>query len=766
MNTKTILMYSALLHDVGKIVSRSSRDSRPYFQIGKEFMEKIPAFKSEPLLESIRYHRFDEIEKVKLANDSLAYIVAMANEIASVVDGKEGANMNTPSDENRKTLPLHSIFNIINRDDEAGINSSSSLSNSSNTENEESAFQTGVYTFDLNKTVRYPTTEKITYTMYDYKRLRKRMNNEWRKMSLLDESYFSSFLQWIETYWSYVPNDISEHSLLDISLYDHSKLTSAVAVCIYDFLTEKNITDYSSLLTSGEKNYFEEEMFLLTSLDMSGIQDFIYSISGKDALKSLRTRSFYIEVMLEVIIDELLRRLSLSRAHLLYTGGGHAYLLLPNTEHAQKSIAQFHNELRQWFIEEFTTDLSMSIAHVACTGYDLMNHSGRYQTIWQQLTRKLSEKKAQKYTIDDIIALNSRHSEGERECRECLRSDNELNGNQLCEICQQIINISNDLRDNDYFVVSENGKLKLPFDQKLSVINKTIFEQLDIDGARFFYTKNNESPVIRPNITANLWMCDYDFASQDPEMRSLGIASYANRKRGVKRLGVLRADVDNLGMTFIQGIPKQYQSLLRTTMLSRQLSMFFKYELSEILEGAKITVIYAGGDDLFLIGAWDEIVTKAVGIRKRFKEFTLDRLTFSAGIGIFPAKYPVSRMAEETGILVDEAKQGEKNKMTLWTIDKTYDWETFNRVILQEKLPIIRKTIEESEDHGRNFVFNMFQYFNEANQINIARFAYSLARSNVPEQYASLFFKWIRDEEARNHFITALGYYIYEIREV
>ena len=53
------------------------------------------------------------------------------------------------------------------------------------------------------------------------------------------------------------------------------------------------------------KNFIKRS-FLLLSMDMSGIQDFIYNISGSKALKSLRSRSFYLEIMLEVIVDQLL----------------------------------------------------------------------------------------------------------------------------------------------------------------------------------------------------------------------------------------------------------------------------------------------------------------------------------------------------------------------------------------------------------------------------------------------------------------------------
>ena len=39
------------------------------------------------------------------------------------------------------------------------------------------------------------------------------------------------------------------------------------------------------------KNFIKKKLLLL-SMDMSGIQDFIYNISGSKALKSLRSRSF------------------------------------------------------------------------------------------------------------------------------------------------------------------------------------------------------------------------------------------------------------------------------------------------------------------------------------------------------------------------------------------------------------------------------------------------------------------------------------------
>ena len=53
-------------------------------------------------------------------------------------------------------------------------------------------------------------------------------------------------------------------------------------------------------------------------------------------------------------------------------------------------------------------------------------------------------------------------------------------------------------------------------------------------------------------------------------------------------MSVLRADVDNLGKTFMSGFVDKkgndrYVTLSRTATLSRQLSLFFKYYISSIL---------------------------------------------------------------------------------------------------------------------------------------------------------------------------------------
>ena len=196
--------------------------------------------------------------------------------------------------------------------------------------------------------------------------------------------------------------------------------------------------------------------------------------------------------------------------------------------------------------------------------------------------------------------------------------------------------------------------------------------------------------------------------------------------------------------------------------------MFFKYELKNIIDGSNITVIYSGGDDVFFIGSWDDVVEKSMEIREAFEKFTLNKLTFSAGIGLYHKKYPVSKMASETGELEENSKQGEKNQITLWRRENVYDWDVFIHKVYGEKLRFIRDTFNNSEDKKRTFVYKIYTFItsiDEQNRINLARLSYILARSGLSQDIIQKVYQWSCKKEDREQLITALEYYIYEIRE-
>ena len=104
-----------------------------------------------------------------------------------------------------------------------------------------------------------------------------------------------------------------------------------------------------------------------------------------------------------------------------------------------------------------------------------------------------------------------------------------------------------------------------------------------------------------------LWVGDY--TTRDT------FEAFAEQAEGIKRIAVMRADVDEFGAgicfwIFLRGkVHCQEQQTL-----SRQLSVFFKYYIRDILENGeyrvyrekiqnrkrKVTIVYSGGDDVFL----------------------------------------------------------------------------------------------------------------------------------------------------------------------
>ena len=177
------------------------------------------------------------------------------------------------------------------------------------------------------------------------------------------------------------------------------------------------------------------------------------------------------------------------------------------------------------------------------------------------------------------------------------------------------------------------------------------------------------------NYSTNLYMGDYVSEKET--------ALLAEKSEGIRRVAVCRADVDNLGRAFIEGFVRKgaesaveryrYQTLSRTAAFSRQMSMFFKYHINSILAredkavkplelsgggegGRNLLIVYSGGDDVFIVGGWDDVVGAACDIEAAFSKYTEGALSISAGIGIFGEKFPIYRAAALTGELEEASK--------------------------------------------------------------------------------------------------------------
>lgn len=779
---KVALVFGALLHDIGKIVFRGSSAQGTHSKLGADFIAediaaRNPDFEGEAgkkIIEQIRYHHAEEIAKAtSLADSSLAFITYFADNISAGMDRKnEGDEIQGARFD--RNVKLHKIFNILN-----GRNDNN------------------VIEHDDYNSIR----ERI-------KRNLQGIRVSWREVN--------SLIQVLEATTSAVPSSTDTSQLVDVSLFDHAKTTAGIATCMYEYLKEQEISNYRQELFDkrASQRYYAQNMFLLYSCDMSGIQDFIYNISGDGALKQLRARSLYLELLLEHIVDELLDRLLLSRANLLYTGGGHAYMLLPNTRSAKRTIDEFEKELRAWFIGRYRTDLFLASAWVECSADDLANRGNdgkRYRELYRSLSQRLSDAKAARYSAETISKLNfEKLGEGDhsRECRECHRSDVRINESGTCELCSALMDVSKQFVTRSVFVISEQeSPLELPCGRFLSMYSRDTYLNEKPSVVRV-YTKNDWDAGL--DLSTHIWMGDYtksetgeisEYASRGSTLKTLesatpeGLRSATSerphsesiletadndrKQLGVERLGVLRADVDNLGSIFVNGIPDDKVSISRSSTLSRSLSYFFKKKINDVLrEGDyQAQIIYSGGDDLFIIGNWSDILYAAIDIRKALDEYTGNGvITLSAGVGMFDSKYPIARMAEEVGELEDAAKLYQndtaqppmKNAIALWSRDTVFSWGEFSAYVVPRYKDV--EGFFDCNEKGKAFIYrflSLLRNFDEV--ISKPRLAYLLARSFEDDKNVAgickKFYDWAEDPRERAYLIFALEWYVYSIRE-
>lgn len=151
-------------------------------------------------------------------------------------------------------------------------------------------------------------------------------------------------------------------------------------------------------------------------------------------------------------------------------------------------------------------------------------------------------------------------------------------------------------------------------------------------------------------------------------------------------------DVDNLGNMF-----SHIDNIAVLSARSRILNIFFKVYLNQICldrktnilkksetvdriwgnPGRNVSIIYAGGDDLFIVGAWDETVELAFDIQKAFESFTYGRPKneggISGGLTLHQPKFPLYQMASLSAEAEAYAKhdddgdgQQRKNRISLF----------------------------------------------------------------------------------------------------
>jgi CRISPR-associated protein Csm1 len=380
--------------------------------------------------------------------------------------------------------------------------------------------------------------------------------------------------------------------------------------------------------------------------DVSGIQDFIFSVRSKGASKSLKSRSHFVGVLTDICVEMVERQLGKNNFKLVYNGGGNFYGFLKGYKKDWEKTLQT------------TIDSALACENIYVCLTSVAIDTKDFGKIWAKAEEKSGEDKQNKLKTLDFERIFKPFGKTPL-----------FNSNEWSDFTQRLTH------SNSYViqtVPAPNTKIEGAAFQ----IFQHEYRLLEVKyGGKFDNKITNKLPV---------WNKKGDVKTFED------LAEQAYQRTGSQKLTVLKMDVDNLGKIF-QGIT----DVNRAKSISSCLSWFFNeyfYEMwstGTFTNGHKycdnIYPVFAGGDDCFLIGAWDSVFEFASFLRQKFNDFTNQGITLSGSLLVIDEHFPVIRFAEMAENALKNAKTYEKNEKGEYIKDKisvfgeVLTWEEFNK---------------------------------------------------------------------------------------
>ncbi len=540
--------------------------------------------------------------------------------------------------------------------------------------------------------------------------------------------YLEAMLDLLQRYTWCIPSAYY-HSVPDVSLYDHSRTTAALAAC---FAADRRDTAWcQARMDEFWNDKSGEPVALLVAGDISGVQKFLYSIASDGAAKALRGRSVYLQLVTEAVAQSLLQELGLPLTNLLYAGGGNFYLIAPLQP--QKPLADLQAEVTRKLFDAHEGNLRLALAWTPVQAAEFK--IGAFVQAWDRLherLRRVKERPLAELAADAIKGkVGTGYGEGGNvgTCPICGREEQGV-GDSGCQLCQSFAELGRQVAHATHLVMAvgtpATSRPRVDrWHQGLEQFGVNVWV-VDVDHpetsgkylpggpdraewVRLYPLGQNRDEArehgliaeARAKLNAPLVRAFRPFAQIVPFKKNGEAKTFdelAKQSRGIERWGVLRMDVDNLGDLFRKGFrrgDRDCLTLSRVAALSFALRLFFEGYLPTIgkpWEG-RLYLQYAGGDDLFVVGAWDALPEFAAAVREQFGKYACDNpcATLSGGITLHPEKFPLYRAADEAHGAEQAAKRYKREqpgqdpatlveKDALCFLDLPLGWEKFGEV--------------------------------------------------------------------------------------
>ena len=467
--------------------------------------------------------------------------------------------------------------------------------------------------------------------------------------------YYHRLYAVLKNYTSCLPYDLWTDNDSTISYFDQVKLRTAIYKCL--------------------KVSHDDKPFILIDYDLSGIQKFIYQITEqssnrKNITKSLRTRSYYLNILADLISYYIVYKFNLGYENILFSSSGRGKILLPNIDGFEDKINEILKTIEKCLFYRHKGALSYNISYTKVTEKELMESSLSDLTRFENMIELNNKKQKFKSVFKNSFEYVNRPLS--KLCNMC--NQNETN-HEVCSFCNSLIA----LNDN---VIAKGEKCKFVIEYIFDDDKTTNDFLLDFDELGKIAFHNSTPKEVKENryyvsINEHLLGDSKNYARSINS--SISFEDIADKSVGDDKIAVIKMDVDSLGYIFLRGIKDEETNISKSLILSRQVDYFFSKELVNIV-GEDVYINYAGGDDLVLIVPASESLNIVERINKEFNKYTSNTaFKISAGIEIFnhksPARYAIERSEENL-----EKSKGTEFKNSFTTLEVSISNDKLNKV--------------------------------------------------------------------------------------
>jgi CRISPR-associated protein Csm1 len=536
------------------------------------------------------------------------------------------------------------------------------------------------------------------------------------------------------TFTHAIPSATAFNVKPDVSLYDHSKTTSALAVALWRWHQASGTDNQESVLGMRDRTDWATHKLLLIQGDFFGIQDFIFaegSQTNKSAAKLLRGRSMQVSLMAELAALKVLEALDLPPTNQITNAAGKFLIVAPNTPDTLQKLESVRREFDGWFLKNSFGVAGIGLVWQSACCNDFVHKGkkvGGFADLMQRLFAQLDTAKLRRFDLCAIgnAVLQADYPHGPCAYQGRLPADQIKNDIASCALSRDQIQIGQLLTHCDRMLVLKDDaairsggmdKLELPIfgyhiaftgDQNKSgkfgeLANSgcllrcwdfSIPDHMDVLLWHGYARRYINSYVPRFDELDASRSAKYDKAQAEPEaepvvgdIKTLNHLACEDRDeqqgrwQGQVGLMTLKGDVDNLGAIFRKGLEKP--TFAKMAAMSRQMNAFFTVYIPALCatEFRNTYIVFAGGDDFFLIGPWHSTQKLAGRMAEKFRHYVAENpeLHFSAGLVMTRPGAPMRYLGESADAALAQAKQGEKNAVTCF--GETVAWKSWPAIL-------------------------------------------------------------------------------------